>query len=79
MSASAVTAFATTIGFPSPTRSRSVSMKPYSRHISGFKSNKGEWRPTGQGFEKTIEIRNGVLDIQYGRAADTFGWLSKVA
>ena len=47
--------------------------------ISGFKSKRGEWRPQGQDFRRTIEIRDGVLDIQYGRAEDTFGWLSKVA
>ena len=46
--------------------------------ISGFKSKRGEWRPQGQDFRRTIEIRDGVLDIQYGRAEDTFGWLSKV-
>ena len=47
--------------------------------IAGFKSKKGEWRPQGQAFERTIQIRDGVLDIQYGRAEDSFGWLDKVA
>ena len=46
--------------------------------ISGFKSKKGEWRPKGQSFERTVEIRNAVLDIQYGRTEDSFGWLEKV-
>ena len=45
--------------------------------ISGFKSKKGEWRPQGQSFDRTVEIRNRVLDIQYGRSADSFGWLEK--
>ncbi|MFP5416044.1 MAG: branched-chain amino acid aminotransferase [Actinomycetes bacterium] len=47
--------------------------------IAGFKSKKGEWRPRDQHFQKTIAIRDGILDIQYGRAEDPFGWMTKVA
>jgi len=46
--------------------------------ISGFKSKAGEWRLPESGFPTTLGIRNGVLDIQYGRAADPFGWTRRV-
>ena len=39
--------------------------------ISGFKSERGEWRPTGQDFATTIRIREAVLDLQYGRRPTT--------
>ena len=47
--------------------------------ISGFKTRDGEWRPQGQEFARTLAIRDAVLDIQYGRVPDPFGWTSKVA
>ncbi len=46
--------------------------------ISGFKSERGEWRPTGQDFATTIRIREAVLDLQYGRTPDDYGWLQQV-
>ncbi|MDO5535305.1 MAG: branched-chain amino acid aminotransferase [Propionibacteriaceae bacterium] len=47
--------------------------------ISGFKSKRGEWRLPEAGYPKTLAIRDGVLDIQYGRVDDTFGWTHRVA
>ncbi len=47
--------------------------------ISGFKSKAGQWRPANQSFDTTIAIRNALLDIQYGRAEDAFGWMTRVA
>ncbi|MDN5571572.1 MAG: branched-chain amino acid aminotransferase [Propionibacteriaceae bacterium] len=46
--------------------------------ISGFKSRAGEWRPAGQSFERTLGLRDAILDIQYGRAEDRHGWLQRV-
>lgn len=46
--------------------------------IGAFKSTKGEWRLPENGSPQTIGIRNAVLNIQYGRAADTHGWLRRV-
>ncbi len=46
--------------------------------IGAFKSSKGEWRLPENGSPQTIGIRNAILDIQYGRVADTHGWLQRV-
>ena len=46
--------------------------------IGAFKSTKGEWRLPENGSPLTLALRNAVLDIQYGRAADTHGWLRRV-
>ena len=46
--------------------------------ISGFVTDKGEYRPQGQGFATTLQIRNAVLDVQYGRTPDEYGWLQRV-
>ncbi len=46
--------------------------------ISGFKSRHGEWRPRRQDFATTLQIRNAVLDVQYGRVPDRHGWLQRV-
>jgi branched-chain amino acid aminotransferase len=47
--------------------------------ISSFKSKHGQWTLANQDFDQTIAIRNAVLDIQYGRAEDPFGWMVRVA
>lgn len=47
--------------------------------ISGLKSKAGEWRPVDQSFGRTLQIRDAVLDIQYGRAEDRHGWMRRVA
>ncbi len=45
--------------------------------IGAFRSVNGEWKlPAGN--EVTLAIRNAILDIQYGRVADTRGWLRRV-
>ena len=46
--------------------------------IGAFKSTKGEWRLPENGSPLTLALRNAVLDIQYGRAADTHDWLRQV-
>nr|WP_300151113.1 branched-chain amino acid aminotransferase [Propionicimonas sp.] len=46
--------------------------------IGGFKSADGEWRLPENGSPRTLAIRNGILDIQYGRVPDTRGWLRRV-
>jgi branched-chain amino acid aminotransferase len=46
--------------------------------IGAFKSGEGEWRLPENGSPQTLGIRNAVLDIQYGRVADTHGWLRRV-
>ncbi|MGC3992526.1 MAG: branched-chain amino acid aminotransferase [Propionicimonas sp.] len=45
--------------------------------IGAFKSVDGEWRLPG-GSERTLAIRNAILDIQYGRTEDRYGWLRQV-
>ena len=47
--------------------------------ISGFKSRSGEFRLPDGAHDTTLSIRNAILDIQYGRAEDTFGWMHRVA
>jgi branched-chain amino acid aminotransferase len=45
--------------------------------IGAFRSVNGEWRlPAGN--ERTLAIRDAILDIQYGRVPDTRGWLRRV-
>jgi branched-chain amino acid aminotransferase len=46
--------------------------------IGGFTSADGEWRLPDNGSPQTLAIRNGILDIQYGRVPDTRGWLRRV-
>ncbi len=46
--------------------------------IGGFKSTGGEWRLPQHGSPVTLGIRNAILDIQYGRAVDSHGWLRRV-
>ena len=46
--------------------------------ISGFVTEQGEYRPSGQGFTQTLSIRDAVLDVQYGRTPDVYGWLQRV-
>lgn len=46
--------------------------------ISSFKERRGQWTLSDQTFESTIAIRDAVLDIQYGRSADPFGWMVRV-
>jgi branched-chain amino acid aminotransferase len=46
--------------------------------IGGFTSAAGEWRLPENGSPQTLAIRNGILDIQYGRVPDTRGWLRRV-
>lgn len=46
--------------------------------IGAFKTAAGEWRLPENGLPTTLAIRNAVLDIQYGRSADTHGWLRRV-
>ncbi|WP_040162779.1 branched-chain amino acid aminotransferase [Nigerium massiliense] len=47
--------------------------------ISGFKSRQGEVRLADGAHDQTLAIRNAILDVQYGRAEDTFGWMHRVA
>lgn len=46
--------------------------------IGAFKSTAGEWRLPTNGSPTTIQIRDAVLDIQYGRVPDTHNWLHQV-
>jgi branched-chain amino acid aminotransferase len=46
--------------------------------ISGFVTEQGEYRPSGQGFARRCSIRDAVLDVQYGRTPDVYGWLQRV-
>jgi len=41
-------------------------------------TEQGEYRPSGQGFAQTLSIRDAVLDVQYGRTPDVYGWLQRV-
>ena len=34
--------------------------------------------PTREAGPLTMEIRQDLVDIQYGRAEDTFGWMHRV-
>lgn len=45
--------------------------------IGAFRSEAGEWS-LPEGGEHTLAIRQAILDIQYGRVADTHGWLRRV-
>ena len=45
--------------------------------IASFKSVRGEWRLPEPSGERTLALRNRVLDIQYGRAEDAHGWLHR--
>jgi branched-chain amino acid aminotransferase len=38
----------------------------------------GEVQGSTQAGTLTMEIRQALVDIQYGRAADTFGWMQMV-
>lgn len=46
--------------------------------IAEFRSKTFEMALPDQTFEKTLAIRNALLDIQYGRAEDPFGWMHQV-
>ncbi len=46
--------------------------------IAEFRSREGAWRLSDQSFAQTLAVREAVLDIQYGRAADPFGWMQRV-
>lgn len=46
--------------------------------ISEFRSKAGDLRLADQTFTHTLAIRNALLDIQYGRAEDPFGWTHRV-
>ena len=39
---------------------------------------RGRRRPTATPAELTMQIRQALVDIQYGRAEDTFGWMHRV-
>lgn len=45
--------------------------------IGAFRSVDGEWR-LPEANPHTLAIRDAILDIQYGRVADTRGWLRRV-
>lgn len=47
--------------------------------ISSFKERNAQWTLSNQAFDSTVAIRDAVLDIQYGRAEDPFGWMVRVA
>ena len=47
--------------------------------ISGFRSHRGEVAIPGAPGEVTMGIRNELLDIQYGRRPDPYGWTVRVA
>ena len=46
--------------------------------IGGFKSRDGEFRLAEGRHETTLAIRDAILDIQYGRAEDTHGWMTRL-
>jgi len=46
--------------------------------IASFKSENGTYRLASPAGEHTMALRNRILDIQYGRAEDTQGWLTRV-
>ena len=46
--------------------------------IAEFRSKEYTLRLADQTFPQTIAIRDALLDIQYGRAEDTFGWMRRV-
>lgn len=45
--------------------------------IGAFRSEAGEW-VLPEGSEHTLAIRQAILDIQYGRVEDKYGWLRRV-
>ena len=46
--------------------------------IAAFKSKRGAFSlPEGSG-STTMKIRDAITDIQFGRAADTFGWMHRI-
>ena len=49
--------------------------------VGTLKWDGGEVGTAGRGDEAgplTLEIRQALVDIQYGRAEDTFGWMHRV-
>ena len=46
--------------------------------IAEFRSPDGVLRLANQQYTRTLEIRDAMLDIQYGRAEDPFGWMRRV-
>ncbi|GAA1717273.1 branched-chain amino acid aminotransferase [Propioniferax innocua] len=46
--------------------------------IGVFKSDAGEFHVGDDAGERTLQLRNHLLDIQYGRAEDTHGWTRQV-
>lgn len=46
--------------------------------VAEFRSRDGNHVVGGEPGERTMQIRSAILDIQYGRAADTHGWMRRV-
>ncbi len=46
--------------------------------ISEFRSKTETLRLPDQSFTQTLRIRDALLDIQYGRAEDPFGWMRRI-
>ena len=46
--------------------------------VAEFRSHQGDHVVGSEPGERTMQIRAAILDIQYGRAADTHGWMRRV-
>ena len=46
--------------------------------VAALKWHDGEARTPQPSGDVTLELRNRLLDIQYGRAADSHGWMHRV-
>ena len=47
--------------------------------IGALKDERGLYQPSEARYEKTVELRNYLLDIQYGRREDSYGWMHRVS
>jgi branched-chain amino acid aminotransferase len=46
--------------------------------VGALKWKGGETKPVEQAGELTLAVRQALVDVQYGRAEDTFGWMHQV-
>lgn len=46
--------------------------------IGAFKTRSGEFRLPQEASNRTLQIRDAIIDIQYGRVPDKFGWMQRV-
>ncbi len=46
--------------------------------IASFKTETGDYHLAQPVGERTVQLRDGLIDIQYGRVEDTHGWMRRV-